>query len=188
MKQTHVLHSLLLLLGILVLMCACTQPSQPQTQTPTAPKASLSAPVTQLKPEGTLPSSCPVTPVYQGGQISLSDIPWVQAQPATSGITGHLFFAQGRMTKSGTYRFLHTGGGYPDESTTKILWIIDHPQASGPLQIDGTNLSRSDKTFHQTIQGSVEIPSIVVVPGAGCWRLQLTSGNAHGSIVLWVVE
>jgi hypothetical protein len=125
--------------------------------------------------------------VYQGGQANLSGIPWVQAQPTSSGIVGHLFYAQSATTKSGTYRYIHTGGGYPDGSATKILWIVDHPQASGPLQIDGTNLSDPGKTFHQTIAGEGEIPSIVVVPSIGCWRLQIVSGNTNGTIILWVV-
>jgi hypothetical protein len=92
---------------------------------------------------------------------------WVQAQPTSSGIVGRLFYAHSATTKSGTYRFLHTDGGYPDGSTTKILWMVNSPQASGPLQIDGTNLSTPGKTFHQTIAGEAEIPSIVVVPSPG---------------------
>jgi hypothetical protein len=187
MKRPHVLQDLLWLVGIMVLLCGCTGPSQPQAQTPSASGAAPSAPITQLKPEGALPSSCPVTPVYQGGQANLSGIPWVQAQPTSSGIVGHLFYAQSATTKSGTYRYIHTGGGYPDGSATKILWIVDHPQASGPLQIDGTNLSDPGKTFHQTIAGEGEIPSIVVVPSIGCWRLQIVSGNTNGTIILWVV-
>lgn len=187
MKRPHVLHDLLWLVGIMVLLSGCTGPSQPQARTPSASGAAPSAPVTQLKPEGALPSSCPATPVYQGGPGNLSGIPWVQAQPPSSGVVGHLFYAQSATTKSGTYRFLHTGGGYPDRSATKILWIVDHPQASGPLQIDGTNLSDPGKTFHQTIEGSGEIPSIVVVPSAGCWHLQIVSGNANGTFILWVV-
>ncbi|HEX6479042.1 MAG TPA: hypothetical protein VF043_09365 [Ktedonobacteraceae bacterium] len=187
MKQPHVLHALLWLVGILVLLCGCTGPSHPQTQIPASPFA----PARQLKPERTPPSSCPATPVYQGGQGTISGtaaVPWVQAQPPASGIRGYLFYAQSPTTKSGTYRFLHTGGGYPDGSATKILWIVDHPLASGPLHIDGANLSRPGKTFHQTIEGSGEIPSIVVVPSPGCWRLQIISGNAHGTLILWVVE
>ncbi len=189
MKHLHVLHSLLWLMAILLLLYGCTGPSQ--TQTSATPGASPLTPVTQLKTEEALPSSCPTSLVYQGGQENISGtatVPWVQAQPPTSGIRGYLFYAQSPTTKSGTYRFLHTGGGYPDGSTTKILWNVDHPQTSGPLQIDGTNLSHPGKTFHQTFEGSGEIPSIVIVPSAGCWHLQIMSGNTHGSLILWVIE
>jgi hypothetical protein len=184
MKQ---LQALLWFVGILLVLCGCTGPSQPQKQTPAARVTSPVAPVTQLQPEGALPSSCPVSPVYQGGPGNLSEIPWVQAQPISSGIRGYLFSAHSATTKSGTYSFLHTGGGYPDGSATKILWMVDSPQASGPLQIDGTNLSTPGKPFHQTIEGSREIPSIVVVPSAGCWRLHISSGKASGTLILWVV-
>lgn len=187
MKRRYVLYNLLSLVGIMVLLCGCTGSSQPQVPTPSASGTAQSVPVKQLKPEGTLPSSCPATSVYQGGSGNLSDIPWIQVQPPSSGIVGHLFYAQGASTKSGTYRFLHTDGGYPDGSTTKILWIVDHPGASGPLQIDGTNLSTPGKTFHQTIAGEGEIPSIVIVPTVGCWHLQIISGSTQGSIILWVV-
>ncbi len=187
MKQLRVLSILLWLMGILVLLCGCADLSQPQKQLVAAKARSPLVSPTQLKPEGTLPSSCLATPVYQGGQGRLSEIPWVQAQPTSSGILGHLFTAQGATTKSGTYRFLHTGGGYPDGSTTKILWMIDHPQTSDSLQINGNNLSSPGKTFHQIIPGKDEIPSIVVVPNAGCWHLQVISGSAKGSIILWVI-
>jgi hypothetical protein len=128
MKRPHALHALPWLVGILVLLYGCTGPSQPRAQTPTASAAAPSAPVTQLKPEGALPSSCPATPVYQGGSGYLSGIPWVQAQPTSSGIVGHLFYAQSATTKSGTYRFLHTGGGYPDGSATKISGLLTTPR------------------------------------------------------------
>lgn len=188
MKRFSVLNTLLWLVGLLVLLYGCTGPSQSQKQAPAARTTSSYVPPTQLKPEGSIPSSCPATPVYQGGQGTLLAVPWIEAQPVSSGIRGYLFYAQSATTKSGTYRFLHTGGNYPDGSTTKILWIVDHPHASGPLQIDGTNLSHPGKTFHQTIDGEGEIPSIVVIPSTGCWHLQISSGSAKGSIILWVAE
>src|SRR5438876_1227351 len=101
MKRPHVLYDLLWLVGIMVLMCGCTGPSEPQAHTPPASVASPSATVVQLKPEGALPSSCPATAVYQGGQRNvpgIADIPWVQAQPTSSGILGYLFYAQSTTT------------------------------------------------------------------------------------------
>jgi len=128
--------------------------------------------------------------VYQGGSEQVpgtGGLPWIQAQPATSGIFAYLFYGQTTTTKEGTYRFIHTGGGWGDGSNTKILWIITHPQSVSPLQINGTDLSDPGKTFHQTIDGAVEVPSIVVIPSAGCWHLQISSGNANGTIIMWAV-
>ncbi|MFL5706705.1 MAG: hypothetical protein ACJ8AG_28375 [Ktedonobacteraceae bacterium] len=106
-----------------------------------------------------------------------------------------LFFTS-TTAGSGTYRFLHTGGGYPDGSSTKILWTIEHPHILNQIQIDGTKLSSPGMTFHQTIDPDVgswavpspeQYPSIVVVPSAGCWRLHISSGLAQGILILWVV-
>ena len=198
MKRLPVLHYLLWLGGIIVLLTGCAGTSELHTQTPAAPVTSPTTLLTQLKPEGALPSSCPVTPIYQGGPSTpfiTSALPWVKTQPASSGIVGHLFFA-GTTTGSGTYRFLHTGGGYPDGSSTKILWTIDHPHILNQIKIDGTNLSSPGMTFHQTINPGVgpwavpspqQYPSIVVVPSAGCWHLQISSGLAQGTVIMWVV-
>src|SRR5258708_4811410 len=95
MKRPPVLHYLLWLGGIMVLLSGCGGPSELHTQTPTAPVASSTTSLRQLKPQGALPSSCPVTPIYQGGPPNpfiTSALPWVQAQPTSSGIMGHLFF------------------------------------------------------------------------------------------------
>src|SRR5437588_3385643 len=66
MKRPRALYDFLWIVGIMVLLCGCTGASEPQAWTPTTSKASPSAPATQLKPEGALPSTCPATPVYQG--------------------------------------------------------------------------------------------------------------------------
>ncbi len=186
------------LTGIMVLLSVCTGPSEQHAQTPSTPVAFPTSPITRLKPGGALPSTCPVTPVYQGGPSGpfiTSTLPWSQAEPASSGIIAHLFFA-GVSPANGTYRFLHTGGSYPDGTNTKILWTIDHPHILNQIQINGTNLSHSGVTFHQTINPGAtswavpspeQYPSIVVVPSAGCWRLQVSSGMARGTMIMWVV-
>lgn len=209
MKQADAPRYILGLVVLILSTAGCTTASQKSSQiSPVfSPGASPSASVTQLKPEGALPSSCPATPIYRGGKANTfvgSGIPWVQAQPASSGILGHLFYTPFTLTEKGTYRLLHTGGANPaDGANTKILWTIDHPSISGILQIDGTNLSNPGKTFRQTINpntGSTnpdaalavvlsqnQYPSIVVVPSAGCWQLRITSGQASGTITMWVV-
>jgi|SRR5581483_1330283 len=203
MKQLHVLRYILGPVFLMMLIAGCTTSSQPPSKGSTAsppPGVSPSASATQLKPESTLPSSCPATPVYQGGKANTfvsSDIPWVQAQPALSGILGHLFYTPYTLAEKGNYRFLHTGGANPTDGTNmKILWTIEHPAISDILQIDGTNLSSPGKTFHQTINPDAnstavlsqnQYPSIVVVPSAGCWQLHITSGQASGTITMWVV-
>ena len=199
MKRPYILLSLLWLGGIIMVLSGCAGVPEQHSQIAPTSVASPTTPLTQLKPEGALPSSCPITPVYQGGPPNLfvtSAIPWFQAQPASAGIVGHLFFAN-VPNRSGVYRFLHTGGSYPKDGTsTKILWTIDHPHILNQIQIDGTNLSSPRMTFHQTINPGIgpwavpspeQYPSIVVVPNPGCWRLQISSGIAKGMLIVWVV-
>ena len=202
MRLSHVLRYILGLIVLIMLVAGCTTSSQQPSLMPPAasPGASPSASLKQLKPEGPLPASCPATPVYQGGKTNLfvsSGIPWVQAQPVSSGIMGHLFYTPFTLAEKGIYRFLHTGGADPADGTNmKILWTIEHPSISEVLQIEGTNLSSPGKTFHQTINPDADTtvalsqsqyPSIIVVPGAGCWQLRITSGQASGTITMWVV-
>jgi hypothetical protein len=204
MKQTHVLRYILGLIVLLMLVAGCTTSSQQPSRTPSAASSetavSPSTSARQLRPEDALPVSCSATPIYWGGQANIfvsSEIPWVQAQPASSGIMGHLFYTPFTLAEKGTYRFLHTGGADPADGTNmKILWTIEHPGITDILQIDGTNLSSPGKTFHQTINpdGSAtaalsqsQYPSIVVVPSAGCWQLRISSGQARGIITMWVV-
>ena len=201
MKQLHLLRYMpcLILLMMLVVGCASTS-QQPSPAPASSPGASPSTTVKQLKPESALPSSCPATPVYQDGKANpfvSSEIPWMQAQPDTSGIMGHLFYTPFTLAEKDTYRFMRAGGVDPTDGTNmKILWTIEHPSISGKLQIDGTNLSSPGKTFHQTINPDAnstvvlsqsQYPSIVVVPDAGCWQLRITSGQASGTITMWVV-
>jgi hypothetical protein len=121
----------------------------------------------------------------------------VQAQPISSGIVAHLAYAS---LANGTYRLPPKNGVFPKEGLyTKTLWSIDYPQASSEFLIDGTLLSDRNQTFHdggnavtspnpypQLRNGHI-YTSYISAPSEGCWRLQITSGQARGSIVMWVV-
>jgi hypothetical protein len=134
--------------------------------------------------------------VYQGGPFT-DELPWVQAQPISSGIVAHLVYAS---AANGTYRLPPKNGVFPKEGLhTKTLWTIDHPQANSEFLIDGTLLSDPSHTF-QDVGHAVISPnpypqlrnghiytSYISAPSQGCWRLQITSGQARGSIVMWVV-
>ena len=139
------------LLGLAVcVLSACTNqapvPHQPTVSTPTA---TVVAPHV-LRVAGTVPASCPITPVFTGslGRPNLDVLPWMKAEPASSGIVAYLFFAGPVSPNTQTYRPLHSGGGYPDGSTTKILWSINNPNASVALEITGKKLSAGHETFH----------------------------------------
>jgi hypothetical protein len=146
-----------------------------------------------LKLAGTVPASCPITPVFTGslGRPNLDVLPWMKAEPASSRIVAYLFYAGPVSSDTQTYRPLHTGGGYPDGSTTKILWSINNPNASVALEITGKKLSAGHETFQQTFPMASspwgDYPSIVNVPTPGCWQVQIKSGTVAATVTFWVV-
>jgi hypothetical protein len=185
------------LLGIAVfVLSACTnQAPSPHQTTVSTPTATVLAPhMALLKLAGTVPASCPITPVFtgpSGGSPNLDFLPWMKAEPTSSGIVAYLFFVLPGFATTHTYGPLHTGGGYPDGSTTKILWSINNPNASAALEITGKKLSAGHETFQQTFPMASsprgDYPSIVNVPTPGCWQLQIKSGTVAASVTFWVV-
>jgi len=115
----------------------------------------------------------------------------MKAEPASSRIVAYLFYAGPVSSDTQTYRPLHTGGGYPDGSTTKILWSINNPNASVALEITGKKLSAGHETFQQTFPMASsprgDYPSIVNVPTPGCWQVQIKSGTVAATVTFWVV-
>lgn len=201
-------HLLLLLSGILV-VAGCTssavgssravpsssaRSSPPLVPTQSSPRVQPTpGPLKQLKANGPIPASCPVTPVFLGGPTSFAPIPWVQAQPASSGIVGLLAYAADDTQE--TYRLLPKGGQFADGGYTKVWWNIASPGASHEFFLDGTLLSDPRTTFHDTgneawasdAPPGKNFTSYIVAPKAGCWQVQLSSGRLRGSIVVWVV-
>lgn len=185
-------------------LAGCSAPVTHSTQAISSPRETPTAqakaqPVTKLEPDSLVPSSCPVTPVYEGGPYQggghVVNQPWLKAEPNSSGITAYLAYS---FKTDGTYRVAPQGGVFRKEGLyTKTFWMITHPQASSELRIDGENLSSPKKTFHDTgntiVDGESLSPnghtytSTLSAPSPGCWRLHITSGKTSGIIVLWVV-
>ncbi len=201
MKRPGMLRHLLWLVGFIVFLVACASPPAQSTQispTPTVQSVQASPspaqPARQLKPNAAIPASCKASPVNIGGQFG-TDSPWLQAQPTSSGIVAYLAYSG--MSPSGTYRLPHTNGFFPEEGLyTKTLWAIDNQEASSTFLIDGTDLSDVTKTFHDTgnAMSGPGLPtgrnmhtytSYLQAPSVGCWRLQITSGQARGAITMW---
>jgi hypothetical protein len=182
------------LLGIAAfVLSACTnQAPSPHQTTVSTPTATVLAPHL-LKLAGTVPASCPITPVFTGslGRPDLDVLPWMKAEPASSRIVAYLFYAGPVSSDTQTYGPLHTGGGYPDGRTTKILWSINNPNRSTALEITGKKLSAGHETFQQMFPMAAfpggDYPSIVNVPAPGCWQLQIKSGTVAATVTFWVV-
>jgi hypothetical protein len=203
MKRSGRLRHRLWLVGFIMFLAGCTPFSAPSAQlspSPTVQSAQVSPspsqPAKQLKPNAPLPASCAATPVNIGGPFG-TDSPWLQAQPTSSGIVAHLAYSG--VSPSGTYRLPHIHGLFPQEGLyTKTFWTIDNPEASSTFLIDGTDLSDVTKTFHDTGNAAFgpgfptgpnmhTYTSYLRAPSVGCWRLQITSGQARGAITLWFI-
>ncbi len=174
------------LLATVFVLTSCLSQGAPQQTTASALHSKL------LKPAVAVPAACPITPVFTGdtGKSGLGLVPWMKAEPSSAGIIGYLFFADSQLAPAGLYRPLHTGGSYPDGSTTKILWVTDHHGASTSMQITGTKQGTVYAMFQQTFpmaSPAGNYPSLVNIPTAGCWQLQLTSGTLTAAVTVWAV-
>lgn len=179
-------------LAVLILS-SCTDQAQSPQQTQQTTKAATPRPTIMLHPGVSVPASCPITPVYLGPFFNtpgLEDIPWMKAQPESSGMAAYLWFA-GDYSQTHAYQPLPTGKPSNQGSGGKILWIVDNPHSTTSLDITGEKLGGSHDTFQQTIPMAVSppdnYPSIAYVPTPGCWRFNLKSGADTATVVLWVV-
>ena len=190
LSHTHVMHHFhnSYLFVVLFACISCAPFAGTVQPTPTPGSTSTPQAVLPVKPAGSVPATCTPSPVYFGLNGGLA-IPWVAALPASSGIVGHLFFAQVTpANKPAYYEPMHANGKMPDGATTKILWMINNASAIGEITITGKNLLQPGNTFQQTfVAASSGIPSIVDVPAAGCWRFDLKSGSDQGTAIFWVL-
>jgi hypothetical protein len=133
---------------------------------------------------------CAATPIRTTPfpEHGLGPLPWIEASPASAGITGHLFYAYGLHGKAAE---LHTHGVMPHERSTKILWVIKHAGTGRMLNIAGRNLTGGG-TMHQrfpvAISPANNYPSILDVPTPGCWRFQLGSGTVQGTVTMRAIK
>jgi hypothetical protein len=144
---------------------------------------------------------CAATPVH-GEPLpksgSLSQLKWVQATPHRAGIVGMLF-AFDRQISGDPPRFTLWAGGTappPDGRNQKILWIVRNTHAYGPLVVRGREVGHPvsfQESFTRVYDASaqraegLEYASIIEVPHAGCWRLDIVNGGARGSLIVQVV-
>ncbi len=184
------------LLGLTVFLfsgCSGQTPSTGQSTAHTSPTTVPAQPIALLEPAVAVPGACPITPVFTGpsrGSADLDFLPWMKAEPPSSGIIAYLFFVRSDFATTHTYGPLHTGGGYPDGRSTKILWYTLNPHSSNDLELTGKKVSTDHATFRQSIPMASPVgdyPSIVTIPTPGCWQVQLQSGTVTATVTVWVV-
>jgi hypothetical protein len=146
-------------------------------------------------------SPCPAAIVHlaplPGVAGSLGRLPWVGATPSAQQLVGLLVYwpdewrAQ-KVSRATIYTGGHTPAGTPN---MKILWVFLAPQAktapdAGKVVIKGRRLDGPGKSWQQFVaisySGQNRAPSyasIVDLPTAGCWQLDLRAGSLHGTTV-----
>jgi hypothetical protein len=147
----------------------------------TSPDAPLGPDVcTDSVPWWTAWYSCPITPIHgerwqgtQAGDEGLEVIPWVRAEPVSAGLVGHLFFGS---------RPLHTGGRFHDGGNAKVLWQSDRPLSA--MRITAVDLAGGGQPVTivdaPASTGETQWPSLVDIPSAGCWRVDLRARDPDG--------
>jgi hypothetical protein len=133
---------------------------------------------------------CRLSPVHSepwtGGIAGLENVPWIQAEPASAGLSGHLFFGN---------QPLHVNGQFPDGRSTKLLWIVDNAQAGTGLSFTAINLTGGGQVSRVLSEPGAgpaspmtQVPSVIDLPEPGCWELTLTSGAIGATVTLLVVD
>jgi hypothetical protein len=140
---------------------------------------------------------CAATPVHgeplpQSG--SLSQLKWVQATPHRAGLVGMLWAFDADISGNPPRLTLWAGGKAPGKGPNqKILWVIRNRGEAATIVVRGTQVGGTDSFVQRFNAVAAPDPegslyaSIVDVPHAGCWRLDVSSGRVKGSLVVQVV-
>jgi hypothetical protein len=140
---------------------------------------------------------CAATPVHgeplpQSG--ALSPVKWVQAAPHRAGIVGMLAAFDETIAGVPPHFALWAGGRAPGGGPNqKILWIVRNTGLDLSITIRGRELGGT-ATFRQQFTvvtdaspqpaKGAEYASVIVVPHSGCWRLDVSTGRAKGSLIV----
>jgi len=130
-------------------------------------------------------AACPASTVHYGP--TSVGTPWVSSGP----ITGHLFAYGGRTLMDGRVNgsdglVLYTHGRTLS-GATKILWVV-RKRYSAKLTLHATRLDGAGSFTQSFSHRGGQFPSIVDLPGAGCWRLSLRTGKVRATFVVQAVE
>lgn len=129
-------------------------------------------------------SSCSMTPIHSElwaasspEDTGLSRIPWIRAEPASTGIVGHLYYGN---------RPLAAGGEFPDGSRAKVLWEFDVPVRGLSITVTDTSGDAPPVVLIDATSESApssEWPSFLDIPAPGCWTVTLSATAEAGAEV-----
>jgi len=144
-----------------LLLVACAPTGGPPPPSPSGPVSECGTQVQR--------GAQPAWLVAAGAGNNPSGVPYVMTTPAIA--AGFLF-------------------GYPltagrTNPSNKILWVVGRPRASSSLDISARSGGRSVSLSLPPDSGPGEIyPSIVDVPGPGCWHIELRWGGNTAAVDL----
>jgi hypothetical protein len=142
--------------------------------------------------------ACAATPVqrtplsHTGG---LSALPWVAATPVRAQIFGLIFAYDARLDPP-TFALWTHGREPVGGRSEKVLWLVRARNAGAVLRIRGRRVGGGTMaaTFDRVADASprpaagAEYASILDLPHAGCWRLDVSTGSARGSVVVRAID
>ena len=178
MASLRVARLLRVLIVAAVVMCATASSRGVAAMESRAVASSCASSIVQYQP-------------YPNAGAGTESLPWVQATPSSAGLVGQLFYYQGTPWQQGSLprARIYTDGKTPNGGTTKILWLAHGTGAGLVLVVRGKRLDhRGSFTQSFSTAGRDEYPSIVEVPVAGCWQLQLTSGTKSARLIFLAVK
>jgi hypothetical protein len=133
---------------------------------------------------------------YPGGASGLTTLPWVRATSAGLGLVGLLWYWPSEWRDQGVdHALMYPGGQAPGGAPNmKVLWAFLSPKAKrlvrGRLIVQGQRLDGPGKTWQQFApigyagqNGAPSFASIIVLPAEGCWKVRLSAGAAHATVV-----
>jgi hypothetical protein len=136
-------------------------------------------------------SSAPAVPTSCSGTVSSqgSVAPgWVDAAGGHNNPTGIRFTIEQSQTVAGFVFGYPLRAGHPENPANKILWVVRLPRGGSDLTINAHPLGAASpvvKVVQPANSGPGEIyPSIVDVPTAGCWVLNLAWGSHRAALAL----
>jgi hypothetical protein len=137
---------------------------------------------------------------YPGTGKGLSGIPWVQGEPASSGLVALLWYWPPEWTKAGVRRArIYTRGKAPQGWNVKVMWVwvgdAARSRGGSTLVVRGRRLNGRG-SFRQSFgsigyagqDGAPSFASIIEVPRPGCWRLSLSTEGLRGTVTMRAVR
>lgn len=124
--------------------------------------------------------SCGATPIYKGGMPD-----WIRHQLGSSASNDSVIYVVASPSDAAGILFGYPlRAGHPTNPNNKILWLVNGLPTGPALEISGNAADSSVANVRQEVPfiASGQGPSIVDLPAAGCWHLQL-SWSGHTAAV-----